>query len=189
MCWIALDRAVRLAERIGRADRRGDWAATRDEVRATILDHGWNDRVGAFTQTLDGDTLDASVLLLALTGFLPVDDPRMQATIERVASDLSAPCGLLYRYAGKAGLAEDEGVFIVCSFWLVQCLAASGDAARAVELFERATAYTNDLGLLSEEADPATGELMGNFPHGPTHVGLINAARSLSAATEVVDTP
>ena len=189
MCWVALDRAVLLAERIGRAERGADWAAARDEIRATILDQGWNERLGAFTQTLHGDTLDASVLLLALTGFLPVDDPRMQATIERIASDLSAPCGLLYRYAGEAGLAEDEGVFIVCSFWLVQCLAASGDTGRAVELFERATAYTNDLGLLSEEADPATGELMGNFPHGPTHVGLINAARALSVMASVVETP
>ncbi len=181
LCWVALDRAVWLAARIGQSERSGHWAAARDEIRATILEHGWNDRIGAFTQTLDGDTLDASALLLALTGFLPADDPHMCATIERIASDLSAPCGLLYRYRHQDPLAEGEGVFIVCTFWLVQCLADLGDNARATELFERATAYTNDVGLLAEGADPATGELIGNFPHAPTHVGLINAARTLSA--------
>ncbi|MBA2498041.1 MAG: glycoside hydrolase family 15 protein [Acidimicrobiia bacterium] len=189
LCWVALDRAVGLAERIGRPERRADWAAAREEIRATILDRGWNGRIGAYTQTLDGDSLDASALLLVLTGFLAVDDPRMRATIERIAGDLSAPCGLLYRYAGDAGLGGNDGVFIVCSFWLVQCLAAAGDAARAVELFERAIAYTNDLGLLSEQADPATGALMGNFPHSPTHVGLVNAAAALSALTPEVQTP
>ena len=180
LCWVALDRAVWLAERIGRSERAADWAAARDEIRVTILEHGWNDRIGAFTQTLDGDTLDASALLLALTGFLPADDPQMCATIERIASDLSAPCGLLYRYGHADPHAEGEGVFIVCTFWLVQCLADLGDNARATELFERATAYTNDVGLLAEGADPATGELIGNFPHAPTNVGLINAAWALS---------
>ena len=189
LCWVALDRAVRLAERIGRSERAADWAAARDEIRATILAHGWNDRIGAFTQTLDGDTLDASALLLVLTGFLPADDPHMCATIERIASDLSAPCGLLYRYRHQDPLVEGEGVFIVCTFWLVQCLADLGDHERAVELFERATAYTNDLGLLAEGADPATGELIGNFPHAPTHVGLINAARALSAKASVRQIP
>jgi len=188
LCWVALDRAVQLAERIGRPERATDWASARDQISATILDDGWNDQIGSFTQTLGGDTLDASVLQLALTGFLPIDDRRMQATIERIASDLSAPCGLLYRYRGEAGLAGDEGVFIVCTYWLVQCLAAAGDA-RAVELFERATAYTNDLGLLSEEADPATGDLMGNFPHGPTHVGLINAAVAVSLMVPDIEAP
>ena len=189
LCWVALDRAVGLAERLGRLERRADWARAREEIRATILDRGWNGRIGAYTQTLDGDSLDAAALLLVLTGFLPVDDLRMRATIERIAGDLSAPCGLLYRYAGDGDLGGDEGVFIVCSFWLVQCLAAAGEQARAVELFERATAYTNDLGLLSEQADPATGALMGNFPHGPTHVGLVNAAAALSALAPEVLTP
>ena len=189
LCWVALDRAVRLAPRIGRPERAADWAAARDEIRATILEHGWNDRIGAFTQTLDGDTLDASALLLALTGFLPADDPHMCATIERIASDLSAPCGLLYRYRHQDPLAEGDGVFIVCTFWLVQCLADLGDNARAVELFERATAYTNDVGLLGEGADPATGELIGNFPHAPSHVGLINAAWALSGKASVAQIP
>jgi len=104
----------------------------------------------------------------------------MRATIEKIAVDLAAPCGLLYRYTGDDGLGGGEGVFILCTYWLVQCLAAAGEAERATELFERVTAYTNDLGLLSEEADPATGELMGNFPQAFSHVGLVNAAWALS---------
>ncbi|MGI8776044.1 MAG: glycoside hydrolase family 15 protein, partial [Acidimicrobiales bacterium] len=171
MCWVALDRAVALAEWIGRGDRTADWAGSREEVRTAILDRGWNEQIGAFTQSFGSETLDASCLMMAITGFLPVDDPRMAATIEKVAIDLAAPCGLLYRYTGDDGVGggEGEGVFIICTYWLVQCLAAAGQQERATELFERATAYANDLGLLSEEADPATGELMGNFPQAFSH--------------------
>ena len=180
MCWVALDRAVILAEWIGRPDKAGYWEASREEVRTAILDHGWSEQLGSFTQSFDDDVLDASALMMAITGFLPVEDPRMAATIERIAVDLAAPCGLLYRYSGDDGIDGGEGLFIICTYWLVQCLAASGQAERAFELFERTTAYTNDLGLLSEEADPATGELMGNFPQAFSHVGLVNAAWALS---------
>ncbi|MDQ3640385.1 MAG: glycoside hydrolase family 15 protein [Actinomycetota bacterium] len=180
MCWVALDRAVVLAEWIGRPDKAGYWEASREEVRTAILDHGWSEQLGSFTQSFGDDVLDASALMMAITGFLPVEEPRMAATIERIAVDLAAPCGLLYRYTGDDGLDGGEGLFIICTFWLVQCLAAAGQAERAVELFERTTAYTNDLGLLSEEADPATGELLGNFPQAFSHVGLVNAAWALS---------
>ncbi len=188
MCWVALDRAVVLAEWIGRDDRVAEWSGHREEIRAAILDHGWNDDVGAYTQSFGSDILDASCLMMVITGFLGVDDPRMAATIEKVAVDLAAPCGLLYRYTGDDGLGGGEGVFIICTYWLVQCLAAAGQADRATELFERATAYANDLGLLSEEAHPATGELMGNFPQAFSHVGLVNAAWALSNMAPVVGT-
>jgi GH15 family glucan-1,4-alpha-glucosidase len=180
MCWVALDRAVQLAEWLGRPERAMDWAASRDEVRDAILEHGWNEELGSFTQCFGGDTLDASSLMLALTGFLAVDEPRMAATIERVASDLAAPCGLLYRYSDDV-IEGGEGAFLLCTYWLVECLAGGAQRDRAVELFERTTAYANDLGLLSEQADPATGELMGNFPQASSHVGLINAAWALAA--------
>ena len=180
MCWVALDRATTLAEWIGRTDKAAYWAASRGEVRTAILDHGWSEELGSFTQSFGDDILDASSLMMAITGFLPVEDPRMRATIEKIAADLAAPCGLLYRYTGDDGLDGGEGVFILCTYWLVQCLAAAGEAERATVLFERATAYTNDLGLLSEEAEPATGELMGNFPQAFSHVGLVNAAWALS---------
>jgi len=179
MCWVALDRAVALAEWIGRADKVDYWAASREEVRTAILAHGWSEEFGSYTQSFGEDVLDASALMMVITGFLPVDDPRMMATVEKIAADLAAPCGLLYRYIDDDPEGS-EGVFIICTYWLVQCLAAAGQAERATELFERATAYTNDLGLLSEEADPATGELMGNFPQAFSHVGLVNAAWALS---------
>jgi len=186
MCWVALDRAVRLAEWSDRAERAASWAASRDEIRAAIVEHGWNETMGCFTQYFGGDIVDSSALMMAITGFLPVDDPKMLATIERVAADLAAPCGLLYRYSGDDGLDGGEGVFIICTYWLVQCLAMAGQSERAGELFERVTAYANDLGLLSEEADPATGELMGNFPQAFSHVGLVNAAWALSQMGSVV---
>jgi len=188
MCWVALDRAVTLAEWIGRTDKVDYWAASREEVRTAILDHGWSESLGAYTQTFGEDVLDASTLMMVITGFLSVDDPRMMATVERIATDLAAPCGLLYRYSDDDPEGS-EGVFIICTYWLVQCLAAAGHGARATALFERVTAYTNDLGLLSEEADPATGELMGNFPQAFSHVGLVNAAWALSRMDGPRDSP
>ena len=186
MSWVALDRAIRLAASIGRPDRVPDWTATRGQIRAEILERGWSHRLGAYAQALDSDVLDASALLLTLTGFLPVTDPRMWATIERVATDLSAPCGLLYRFEQAAATGRLEPTFLLCSYWLVQCLALAGQTARARDLFERATAYANDVGLLSEAADPLTGDLLGNFPQAMSHVGLINAAVGIAAAEGVL---
>ncbi len=142
---------------------------------------GWNGDIGSFTQCFYGDTVDASLLLLAITGFLPIGDPRMAATIDRVEADLTAPCGLLYRYPPEDdGIKGDEGAMLSCTYWLVSCLAARGEKWRATELFERANAYANDLGLLSGQAEPTTGELMGNFPQALSHVGLVNAASVLA---------
>lgn len=180
MCWVAVDRAIQLADWLDAADRVPGWEATRADIRAAILERGWNDSIGSFTQCLDDDQLDASALMLAITGFLPANDPRMAATIDCVAQHLSAPCGLIYRYSNDEGPAGDEGTFLLCSFWLVECLAARSDTVGATDLFERATACANDVGLLSEEAEPTTGELIGNFPQAFSHVGLVNAAWALS---------
>jgi len=189
MCWVALDRALLLAEWIGRGDKAAYWAASREEVRTAILDHGWSERAGSFTQSFGDDTLDSSALMMVITGFLPMEDPRMLATVEKIADELSAPCGLLYRFSGDDDPQGGEGVFVICTYWLVQCLVAAGQSDRAMELFERATAYTNDLGLHSEEADPATGELMGNFPQAFSHVGLVNAAWALSGMRRLDASP
>ncbi len=181
MCWVALDRAVQLVEWLGRPGLATGWAATRDEIREAIIVAGWNAELGSFTQCFYGDTLDASVLMLAITGFLPVDDPRMAATIDRMATELTAPCGLLYRYQLEDdGMEGGEGAVLSCTYWLVSCQATSGQREAALQLFDRANAYANDLGLLAEQAEPASGELMGNFPHAFSHVGLINAARVLA---------
>ena len=155
-----------MAAWFGATEKAPVWQAAADEVRAAILDRGWNDTLGSFTQSFDDDQLDASVLALAISGLVPYDDPRMVSTIERIAVDLAAPCGLLYRYLNDDGIETDggEGAFLLCSFWLVECLAALGETERAHSLFNRAASCANDLGLLSEEAESETGELIGNFP-------------------------
>ncbi len=174
MCWVALDRAIDLAPRLGgRADVE-TWKAARGEIHRTVLDKGWSEKTGAYAGALGSDNLDASVLLLPLVGFLPADDPRMRATIDTIERELM-PDGLVHRWAG-----DDNGGFLLCSYWLSECRALSGDKERAVEIFEQTTAYANDLGLLAEEADGETGELLGNFPQAFSHVGLINAAWRLS---------
>jgi GH15 family glucan-1,4-alpha-glucosidase len=180
-CWLALERATELAERIGAGERRAGWAAERDRIRAAILERGWSERRGAFVQAFDGDELDASALLMPLVGFLPADDPRMRATIEAVAAELGED-GLILRYRSKDGLEGKEGTFLLCSFWLVSCLARLGEVDRARALFERTAGFANDVGLLGEEVDARTGELLGNFPQAFSHVGLITAARDLDRA-------
>ncbi len=182
MCWVALDRAIALFEHQTEVDHVAAWALAREEVRAAILAQGWSDRVGAYTQAFGSETLDASALMLAITGFLPADDPRMLATIECVAMDLAAPCGLIRRYVDDDGVGGQEATFVLCTYWLVECLALAGQVDRASELFERVSAYANDVGLLSEEVDPIGGDLLGNFPQAFSHVGLVNAAWAISQA-------
>ena len=183
MCWVALDRAIDLADRIDAGDRVERWTAEREEIRRAILERGWSERVGAFTQYFGGDELDASNLMMAIVGFLPADDPRMLATIHAIAERLTDQRGLVFRYraeAGVDGLEGSEGTFLLCTFWLAQALAMAGEVDRASEVFERAAAYANDVGLLSEEVDEETGELLGNFPQAFSHIGLINAAWTIA---------
>ncbi len=173
MCWVALDRAVALAPRLGPRARVEEWTTARDAVRASVLERAWSERIGAYAGAFDSDELDASVLLLPLVGFLPVDEPRMAATVELVAAKLG-DSGLVRRWA------SDPGGFIICTYWLVECLAMAGHDERARALFDLATSQANDLGLLAEEADPRTGAPLGNVPQAFSHVGLINAAWRLA---------
>jgi len=172
LCWVALDRAVKLASRIGAEARVPGWEKERDAVRAAILTEGWSDKAGAYMGALGSDELDASVLQMVIVGFLPATDPRMHATLVAIEREL-AQDGLVHRWRG------DGNGFIICTYWLVECLAAAGETERATALFERTNDLANDLGLLSEEADAATNALWGNFPQAFSHVGLITAAWSL----------
>jgi GH15 family glucan-1,4-alpha-glucosidase len=183
MCWVALDRAVALAPRLGAEDRVTGWTAVRDEIRAAILEHGWNEQAGAFTQAFGGEDLDASNLMLVITGFLPGDDPRMKATIDATAERLTDERGLVYRYLAQDGLAGEEGTFLLCTFWLAQAQALAGEVDRAVATFERAVSAINDVGLLAEEID-ADGEMIGNFPQAFSHIGLVNAAWAIAQAQQ-----
>ncbi len=186
LCWVALDRAVRLAPELGDPPRAAAWAAERDRIRDAILDEGWSARRQTYTQVFDSDELDASVLLMPIYGFLPATDERMRATIDAISRDLTEN-GLVLRYRAHGGrntdgLVGEEGSFVLASCWLVSALAQAGELARAEELFDRLCAATNDLGLLSEEIDVNSGELLGNFPQAFSHVGLINAAADIDQA-------
>ncbi len=182
MCWVALDRAVALADLLGAEDRVGAWTAARDEIGAAILQHGWSESAGAYTQAFDGDDLDASNLMMAITGFLPGDDPRMKATIDAIAERLTDERGLVYRYRAADGLEGEEGTFLLCTFWLAQAQALAGEVDRARATFERAAAYANDVGLLAEEVDVGGAEMIGNYPQAFSHIGLVTAAWAITEA-------
>jgi GH15 family glucan-1,4-alpha-glucosidase len=186
MCWVALDRAIALAPQLGAADRAPGWAAVRDEIRAAIDSRGWNDKAGAYTQAFGREDLDASSLMLAITGFLPGDDPRMKATTDAIAARLTDERGLVYRYLAHDGLAGQEGTFLLCTFWLAHAQALAGELDQATATFERAVAAINDVGLLAEEVDPGSGEMIGNFPQAFSHIGLVNAAWAISQAQQRV---
>jgi len=126
--------------------------------------------------------------MMAIVGFLPADDPRMMATITATEQRLTDDRGLVFRYrteGGVDGLAGEEGTFLMCTFWLAEALALSGQPERAREVFERAAGFVNDVGLLAEEVDPATGELLGNFPQAFSHIGMVNAAWAISQAEQL----
>jgi GH15 family glucan-1,4-alpha-glucosidase len=184
MCWVALDRAVALAPQLGAEDRTGKWAATRDQIHAAILERGWNEQAAAFTQAFGSADLDASSLMLAITGFLPGDDPRIKATTDAIAARLTDERGLVYRYLAHDGLTGEEGTFLLCTFWLAHAQALAGELDQATTTFGRAIAAINDVGLLAEEVHPASGEMIGNFPQAFSHIGLINAAWAIAQAQE-----
>jgi GH15 family glucan-1,4-alpha-glucosidase len=172
-CWGALDSAVKLAPVLGARADPERWARVRDEIRATVLRDGWNERVGAYTGAIGSSELDASVLILPGTGIVSATDPRMRATIEAIATDLTTD-GLVRRWP------DDPAGFVLCTFWLVECLVLAGEPERAAALFERTAARANDLGLLAEQIDPRTGAHLGNTPLALSHVGLIGAAWRLT---------
>ena len=184
MCWVAVDCAIALASHLGAEDRLADWETTRAEIRAAILARGWNEQAGAFTQAFGSEDLDASSLMLAITGFLPADDPRMKATIDATARRLTDERGLVYRYLAHDGLTGQEGTFVLCTFWLAQAQALAGDVEAATATFERAVAAINDIGLLAEEVDPRNAEMIGNYPQAFSHVGLVNAAWAITEARQ-----
>ena len=175
------------AGRPARRERPGRRVEARSasEIWETVVRDGWNEQAGAFTQYVGSTALDASNLMMAIVGFLPADDPRMLATIDAIEQRLTDDRGLVYRYRtedGVDGLAGEEGTFLLCTFWLAQALAMSGQVDRARAVFERAVAFVNDVGLLAEEVDAETGELLGNFPQAFSHIGLVNAAWAISQA-------
>ncbi|GGP97250.1 glycoside hydrolase family 15 protein [Streptomyces roseolilacinus] len=182
MCWVALDRAADLAERGLIPDRHLDrWHDARDAITAFVETRCFSHRRGSYTRAADGDDLDAAVLLGHLYGY-GGDGHRVRATVSALERHLRhGP--YVDRYTGEDGLAGGEGAFLACSFWLAEALARTGSPARAVELMDELVGLANDVGLYSEEIDPATGEFLGNLPQGLSHLALISAACAITAAS------
>jgi GH15 family glucan-1,4-alpha-glucosidase len=179
-CWVAFDRAIRIAEHWGRPADVARWAAQRDAVYQQIMKRGWNSKVGAFTQHYGTDVLDSALLKMPLEGFIAADDPMWLSTLEAMDRELVSD-SLVYRYnpgASPDGLAGDEGTFSLCTFWYVDALAAAGRLDEARLIFEKMHTYANHLGLYSEEIS-STGEQLGNFPQALSHLALISAAVNL----------
>lgn len=182
MCWVAMDRAITLAEVLHAADRVPYWTGVRARIAESIRTNGWSVAANAYTQAYGSDELDASALMLSIVGFLPADDPGMLATIEAIEQRLTDSRGLVFRYLGEDGFPGEEGTFLLCTFWLAQALALAGHTERARVVFERAAAFATDLGLMAEQVGRDGDELLGNFPQAFSHVGLVNAAWAIHTA-------
>jgi GH15 family glucan-1,4-alpha-glucosidase len=183
MCWVALDRAAKLAGIRGDKDLQATWGATAEEIRADILEHGVDER-GVLRQHYATDALDASTLLAAIFGFLPGEDPRMRASVLAIESELTER-GFVLRYrTGETddGMSGKEGTFLICSYWLVSALAVIGEHQRARDLMERLLRIASPLGLYAEEFDADTGRHLGNFPQAFSHLALIEAAARIILA-------
>jgi alpha,alpha-trehalase len=184
MCWVALDRALLIARRLGWSQGTDLWKRERAAIRAAILEQGFDTSRNTFVQSFGEPTLDASNLLIARVGFLPAEHPMFQGTIQATLSDLTEN-GLVYRYLAEEaadGVSGGEGAFGLCTFWLVDALSLSGRVEEAKRVFEGMIARANDLGLFAEEIDPRSGAFLGNFPQAFTHVGLIDSAQFLGRA-------
>jgi pentatricopeptide repeat protein len=184
MVWVAFDRAVRAVELHGFEGPVAQWRKLRDDVREEILTHGYDAERNTFTQHYDTTEVDASLLVMCLVGFIDGDDPRMLGTIDAIEEDLMKD-GLLHRYrteSGVDGLPGDEHPFVACSFWLVSAYAKAGRVEKAHALMERMLQLCNDVGLLSEEYDPRTRRMVGNFPQAFSHLALVGAAVHLAEA-------
>ena len=190
MAWLAFDRAVKMSEQCNcdAQDHVGRWREIRDEIHRQVCERGYNAKKKAFTQFYGSDELDASLLMMPLGGFLPIEDERVVNTIEAIERELMWE-GLVLRYRAEIndvdGLPGGEGVFLPCSFWLAACLYLMGRKDEARDLFERLLKLRNDLGLYSEEYDPRAKRQLGNFPQAFTHVALINCAQLLSGRREI----
>jgi len=184
MCWVALDRGIRLANKRSFPSDQPKWLKVRDQIYEEIMTKGWNAKKKCFTQHYDTDALDASNLLMPLTFFISPTDPRMLSTLDATLDRLTTD-SLVYRYqigrGASDGLAGEEGTFSMCTFWLVECLTRAGRLDEARLIFEKMLSYANHVGLYAEETGPS-GEALGNFPQAFTHLGLISAAFNLDRA-------
>jgi GH15 family glucan-1,4-alpha-glucosidase len=185
MCWAACDRLARIAGHLELADRATHWQTRADQIRETVLRTAWNPRLKSFTAGFNDDEIDASLLLMHEVGFIRPDDPRFVGTVAAVERELRHGQHL-FRYARPDDFGAPRNAFVVCTFWYIDALIAQGRTVEARELFENMLACRNHLGLLSEDIDPETNELWGNFPQTYPLVGIVNCAMKLSKTWEEV---
>ncbi|CCG40673.1 glycoside hydrolase family 15 protein [Magnetospirillum molischianum] len=183
MCWAACDRLAKIARQIGLGERAAHWRGAADRLHGIIRERAWNAELGSFVSTFDGAEMDATLLLLHEVDFLSADDPRFAATVDAVSRTLRSG-DFLYRYVAEDDFGRPKTAFVICVFWYIDALAALGRRQEARDLFETVLAHRNPLGLLSEDIDPRSGELWGNFPQTYSMVGLINCAMRLSRSWE-----
>jgi GH15 family glucan-1,4-alpha-glucosidase len=186
MAWVAVDRAIRSAEEFGLEAPLEEWREWRQQIHDEVCDKGFDAKRNSFVQYYGSENLDAGLLMIAIVGFLPADDPRVKGTVEAIEGDLLRD-GFVIRYdtgEAKDGLPPGEGAFLACSFWLVGNYVLLGRMDEARALFDRLAGLANDVGLLSEEYDPVSKRLVGNFPQAFSHIALINAAYMLAAANQ-----
>jgi len=183
MCWVALDRGITIARRYGFDADFDKWTEAKDRIHNDVCEKGFNKEKRAFVQHYGSEVLDSSNLLIPILNFLPFEDPRVVSTVDAVINGLSRE-GLLYRYLGEDGLAGDEGSFLLCSFWLVECLVHMGRLPEAEGLLRRLERTANHLGLFAEEYDAGWKHSLGNFPQAFTHIGYINSVMSLLKARQ-----
>jgi GH15 family glucan-1,4-alpha-glucosidase len=182
MAWVAFDRAIKAAGLLHAGAPVERWQKVRTKIHDEICSQGYNEKLGSFVQSYGSDQLDASLLLMPMTGFLPAADPRVKGTLKAIEQQLMSG-GLVLRYntaTSSDGLPPGEGVFLACSFWMVGALQLQGRDEDARKLFERVSSLANDVGLLAEEYDPGARRLVGNFPQALSHIALVNAAFNLS---------
>jgi GH15 family glucan-1,4-alpha-glucosidase len=185
MVWVAFDRAIKTSERFGLQGNVDQWRALRQQIHDEICDRGYDAKLGTFTQAYGSKEVDASLLLMPLVGFLPWTDPRIRGTVEVIERKLLID-GFVLRYRTERvddGLPAGEGVFLACSFWMVSALRMLGRDDEAKKMFDRLLGLRNDVGLLSEEYDPAAKRQLGNFPQALSHIALINAAYEFMRVT------
>lgn len=186
MCWVAIHRGAALALRFHEPSLASAWENIASREQEILLEHGFNAERGYFTQTLDGAFPDASMLLLPTLGLLDPKDPRFLSTLDHYGTSLTAG-GLMMRYRNDDDFGAPTSTFTICSFWWAEALALAGRLEEAIEVFERVCTFANPVGLFSEDIDPDSGRLLGNFPQAYTHVGLINAAITISELLEARD--
>ncbi len=182
MCWLALHRACELAEAQAIPDRRERWEPAARRVRDFLEQQGWDEQLGSYVRAPELREPDGSLLTMSLLRCVDSTGERMLRTIDAIRREL-ADGPFVYRYRGDDGLPEGEGAFLACSFWLAGSLARAGRVDEAAELMEQLVASANDVGLYAEEIDPETGEFLGNFPQGLTHLALVNAATAIAEAS------